>query len=619
MIALRKPTSRHQMMGLSLLTALFALNLGCRGQTQDVDDSGDAEVARLPFPTPDLIAGDTLVLPADLPHAATPWQAPVPARTGLSVVQTTVLPMTAPVDPETLPGWAQMADDGPVRLIDLTAGERLPVMAELDAFEQDGPAALLVRPLQPMPDGHEVAVVLTSGVRDTAGDPLSFPWFDDVIDGAEVAGSPAVGPALRTLVDRLSDLGEDDVVLATGFRVQADTGPLRAVVDGSAVPTTWDLGEMREGGDVPPRTLRQFRGTYTVTDWLGTKGLIAWDGAVPRSAGTTEAELLVHVPASLEGAKAGSAPVWVFGHGIFANPDIYFGEDDDPSGMLALADEAGAVVLATTWRGLTTDDIRVPFSVASDIATFPVMRDHLMQGVANVASLLALVQDGDLLDDPLLEGIVDPATVRYHGISLGGIEGAVLQGVLGDDAPPAVLHVGGGAWSTMLERSTHWTLFEEAVSEAGLADPTDRQLAYAATQLWWDPVDPAVWSSALSGRTALWQIAVADEQVPNVASWMLLRGAGATVVGPTPVEVPGLPTTMAPATGPAVSIFDPGFESSDATNRPAVDTPAHETPRLWSGAQQQALRFLDADDPGVVIAPCGSAPCTADRTGPPGG
>jgi len=613
MIALQKPTSRHALAAVSLVSMVSAFNVGCRGQTED-DPTMWPEVA--PFPSPDLTAGEALTLPDTLPVAVSDWAPPVPARTGFSVVQTAVFPMPVMLDASTLPGWEGMARDGAVRLVDRQTGERFPVMAELDAYPQDGPPALMVRPLVPLPDGREMAVVLTSGVRDEDGASLSFPWFEALLEGQRVHGGGDAEPAWLDLIDDLRAIDEQDVVMATGFRVQADTAPLQAVVEGSARPDAWDLGELSDGDDVPPRTLRQFRGTYTVTNWLGEDGRIAWNGSTPVADGTIEAELMVHVPASLDGAAAGSAPVWVFGHGIFANPDVYFGDDDDPSGMLALADQAGAIVLATTWRGLTTDDIQVPFGVANDIATFPVMRDHLMQGVSNVASLVALARDGDLLDDPLLEGIADPSVLRYHGISLGGIEGAVLQGVLGGDAPPAVLHVGGGAWSMMLERSTHWALFEDAVSTSGITDPTDRQLAYAATQLWWDPIDPAVWSPQLADRTALWQISVADEQVPNVASWVLLRGAQAAIVEPSPVAVPGLSTVSTPAQGPAASIFDPGFESSDATNRPAVDTPAHETPRLWAGAQAQALRFLDPEDPGVIVAPCGDAPCTTDHTAP---
>lgn len=613
MIALRKPTSGHRMALRASVALLFSWNAGCRG---DVSTDPTAWPARAPFPSPVETAAEALHLPDTLPSAATPWSDPVPERSGFSVVQTTVLPMDVRVDASTLPGWDDFARDDAVRLVDLTTGERWPVMAELDAFEQDAPPALLVRPLVPLIDGHEVAVVVTSGVLDEGGDPLSFPWFDALKDGATPDGGESFSADWVSFLRRLEQAGESDVVLATGFSVQAQTDPLRAVVQASVVPTAWDLGEVTEGQDAPPHTLRQFRGTFTVTNWLDDQGHIPWDADAPVAQGTTQAELFVHVPASLDGAEPGSAPVWVFGHGIFASPEIYLGDKDDPSGMLALADAAGAVVVATTWRGLTTDDIRVPFGVANDIATFATMRDHLMQGVANTASLLRLVRDGDLADDPLLEGIADPSVVRYHGISLGGIEGAVLQGVLGDEAPPAVLHVGGGAWSTMLERSTHWTLFEESVTQSGITDPTDRQLAYAATQLWWDPVDPAVWSSMMSERTALWQISRGDEQVPNIASWILLRGVGATLVDPSPVQVPGLDRADAPTSGPAVSLFDPEFGSSDATNRPAEDTPAHETPRLWPGAQQQAIRFLDPEDPGVVVAPCGASPCTTEHTGP---
>ncbi len=594
------------------MVAACALGLAaCVEPAQEV-----ALPALLPFPDSAVDGGDQGVVLVDLPGGATPWAAPEPARSGWSVVQTAVVPLDVALDPATLPSWADLSVDGAVRLVDLEDGTRYPVMAELDAAPREsGHPALLVRPLQPLPDGRDIAVVLTAGVRDTSGGSVSFPWFDAVIEGAEPEGEAVRAQGWRDTVETLGTHGEDDVRLAFAFHTDRHTDPLEAVLADRAVPTVFSLDEVSTGEAVPPRTLRQVRGTYTVRSWLGSDGRIAWDGATPVAVGTDEATLLVHVPASLAGADPGSVPVWVFGHGIFANPDIYLGDDDDPSGVLELADRAGAIVVATTWRGLTSGDIAVPFGVASDIATFPRLRDHLMQGVANVAMLLDAVRDGDLLDDPAFGGLGDPDTVRYHGISLGGIEGAVLQGALGDAAPPAVLHVGGGAWSTMLERSTHWSLFEDALIDSGLTDPTQRQRVYAATQLWWDPVDPAVWADRIAGRTALWQIASADEQVPNVASWVLLRGVGAALVQPSPLEVPGL-SAAAPGPVPAVSVFETGFLSSDGDNRPAEDTPAHETPRRWEGAIAQAIRFLDPDDPGVVVAPCGDRPCTQDHTGP---
>ncbi len=58
----------------------------------------------------------------------------------------------------------------------------------------------------------------------------------------------------------------------------------------------------------------------------------------------------------------------------------------------------------------------------------------------------------------------------------------------------AVLHVGGSAWSTMLERSSNWPTFEMVMQDS-VPDPADRQLLYSVSQLFWDPADPLLYAS----------------------------------------------------------------------------------------------------------------------------
>ena len=107
---------------------------------------------------------------------------------------------------------------------------------------------------------------------------------------------------------------------------------------------------------------------------------------------------------------------------------------------MRLADEAGAIVCATVWRGFK--DSGPPRSCRR-------LRSHSRDyrtadsGHANVIGLTSLLVDGDLLNDPALRG--SPSTngdLRYYGISLGGIAGAVA----GKHAAVtyAVFHVGAG-------------------------------------------------------------------------------------------------------------------------------------------------------------------------------
>jgi hypothetical protein len=575
------------------------------------------------FPSRDLVVEGRVRLPTDLPSAATPVPiGRVAWRTGFSPAQTAVFRLGG-LDAASLPGLDAPVAGGSVQVWDLTDGVEIGAFAELDVWPDDNPEpVLLVRPLRPVPNGHETAVVVTSAVRTAEGGALARPaWFAALAEGRPAEGQEALADDARALLDRLAALGVDDVAVATSWPVDDGTRQLAAMVAAAAVPAAYTLTrftDVDEGDPAPPFTWRQAQGSFTVTDWLldepAPDVALQLDGdGLPTPVGSTEVTLFVHVPDSVRDAAPGSAPVWIFGHGIFSSPSRYLADVDDPSSVLALADRAGAIVIGTVWRGLTLGDLATPTTIGTDFGRFPELTEKLAQGVANHVELVRLIREGDLLDDPVFAGKADPSTLRYHGISLGGIQGATLLAVT-PEIPHGVLHVGGGAWSTMLERSQNWTLFEGLLVESGLDDPQDRQLLYSLSQLFWDPVDPVNWTARLRDRSVLWQIALGDDQVSNLASWMVLRGAGARVVQPGS-EVRGLSPVEVPAAGPAVAIYDPEQGSSDDRNRPAADSSAHDDPRGWPGCIRQTARFLDPADPGVVETFCGDAPCSASNPG----
>lgn len=575
------------------------------------------------FPTRDLVVDGRVRLPADLPSAFTPVPVErVAWRTGFSPAQTAVLRLGL-LDPASLPGLDAPVAGGSVQVWDLTDGVEIGAFAELDAWPDDNPEpVLLVRPLRPVPNGHETAVVVTSAVRTAEGTPLVRPaWFAALAEGRPAEGQEALAADARALLDRLAVLGVDDVAVATSWPVDDGTRQLAAMVAAASTPPAYTLTrftDVDEGDPAPPFTWRQAQGSFTVTDWLVDEpsedvALQLDEDGLPTPVGQAEVTLFVHVPESVRDAAPGSAPVWIFGHGIFSSPARYLADVDDPSSVLALADRAGAIVIGTVWRGLTLGDVATPTTIGTDFGRFPELTEKLAQGVANHVELVRLIREGGLLEDPVFAGRADPSTLRYHGISLGGIQGATLLAVA-PEIPHGVLHVGGGAWSTMLERSQNWTLFEGLLVESGLDDPRDRQVLYSLSQLFWDPVDPVNWTERLRDRSVLWQIALGDDQVSNLASWMVLRGAGARVVQPG-FEVRGLTPVEAPTQGPAVAVYDPEQGSSDAQNRPAVDSSAHDDPRDWPGCIRQTARFLDPVDPGVVEVFCGDAPCSASNPG----
>lgn len=580
------------------------------------------------FPSPEHVGpgGLSLVEAAFAPTATPLPLSRLEGRSGFSVVQTTVLDLEVELDAGSLP--APFALGGSVQLWDLTDGVELPAQVELDAYPQDDePPVLLVRPRLPFEEGHDIAVAVTEGLLTASGASVSVPWFSPPWETV-VGREDDAGLRLGALADQLEALGVDDLVFATTFPVGGGRSPLprfgsedfaQAVAAMDAPPSvTWlEVEEAAAPGDLGPNIWIRARGTLTAPGWLDAGGLLELrDGGLVQQEDWS-ADLYVLVPESLRGQ--GPAPVWQFGHGIFSNPYLYMGDAGDESAVIQLAEEAGVVLVATSWPGLSTSDAGIALGVSGDFGQFPRLTERLLQGVSNQGLLARVLTDptGPLARDPLLADVVDwdaAATggLRWYGISLGGIAGAVFVA----HEPPidhAVLHVGGAAWSTMLERSDTWSLFEPRFT-AAVPSAGDRQRLIALSQLFWDPVDPATYARALRGRSLLFQEALGDERVSNQTTELLLRGVNPVVLEPAAVTPVGFSVRSAP-TLPVLVVQDPELPLPTDENRPPAETGAHEAPRLWPTHRRQVRAFLDAASPGTVLHPCGVDPCSETNAG----
>ncbi len=614
---------------------LLALLAACSGQEIGVEEGLLGQGPLSPYPNGLLFTEGQLDLPVEaVPIAVHPDEGtlltPFPAdrvawRTGLSSGQASVL-VIDDVDASALPGWhSSQAGSSGVRMYDLDTGLALPVMAELDAWCttagldtdpcEGARPSLIVRPLVALERDHRIAVVVT-----TAAAPRPE-HYDRVMRERK-------GPVVEhqaELHERLAEVGvaEDEIAVAWDFPV-ADAGtPLRSALSQVAVPdvTTFiaDVVQSSDNDDdVPPGIWKVIEGRLTVSDFLIDDRTLdaAADGTVALT-GTVEADVHITIP---ESARSGTdAPVLLFGHGLFGSPQGYLGDQDDEQQVSAVAATLGAVTVATTMRGLTANDRLEALEVAADFGKFPLVTDRVIQGQAATRALLEAAANG-LFEQPDLLGsegqaVTDGSDVIYYGISLGGIEGQVL---LAQDYPidAAVLHVPGGMWSTMLERSTQWTPFELVIARA-IESPSDRQLLYAISQSLWDPVDPINYVPELRDKTFLLQESLGDEQVANLTTRIMARSVGVPVLEPA-VEVPwGIETTSSPS-GPgarALTQFDPMVGIPDDVNRPASNTRAHSIPRTWANTRDQTIEFLTRGQRGTVVHTCGADPCSEANTG----
>ncbi len=572
-------------------------------------------------------------------------------RDGFSPGQTSWWWPQVPIDPATLPSWqdpaGSLAADSGVQLWDLDSGERLLGFAETDAFPDQGEhqRAVLIRPLKAFPLGARVAVVVTSAVLTLAGAPLTAPSaFAAVRDGGD-GPNQAVTAHYNALLGRLEELGvsRSSVVLAWDFKVgtaASITLPLDHVLQEmrAEVPLDPNFEPMvnvdallsTDGGPLPASGLwRELRASAQLTHFLWDEddaasdeehdaGVFRLDSeGLPVPRGLDEAFLIAAVPESVRTAEAGTVPVVVFGHGIFSAPQEYISHATDQNSSVELLNRLGAIGIGSEWRGLTERDRPDAVRVAANLGRFPLITDKMVQGVSNQAAIARLTQTA-FVDHPAFQSegggsLIDPTRVMYFGISLGGIEGATLLS-LSEVLDTGVVHVPGSTWSTMLERSTHWNTFETFVFEA-LDLPWERQLIYAVSQLYWDPVDPIVHGVNLADRNVLMQVSVGDEQVPNFTAEALARTIGLSQVPPGVDTVYGLAQGVLPSP-PATSgymQFDSQLGLPPTNNRPASSNyGAHTAIRHTDEVMSQVEGYFANGSEGTIIDVCDGGPCVLD-------
>ena len=649
------------------LALLWVANTGCNGDDDSAagDDDTDAVVCEdaepvgllddaglYPYPSVHLMAEDAstasgwrLAFADDtlpLSDGGTPLDTTRLNRLdGFSPVNTSVVLLPdSEIDAQTLPSVHDLASSmdasSSVQIIDLDNGERIPCFAELDAHPQcTGPEnrTLLIRPMRAMAFTTHHAVVLTSALKGTDGNPVATPErFAALRDGGDV--HPGLCESIdhyEALFTGLEGMGiaRQDIVLAWDFWTASEDvihAPLDRIVEAGldALPADpghapdydvdW-ISDTDDGHYVNDHVWRVAQGEYQLPNYLdGDVAFTLDDDALPQPQGDEGMYYMAMVPASLHDAPAGSAPVVIFGHGIFSAPDDYIYDEEDPSEVCALADRLGMIFIGSKWRGLTTADLVSGMLVANDFGKFHILTDKMVQGVANTVALPRLMQT-DFQDASFFQAtdgsgsLVDTSRVYYMGISLGGIEGVTLL-ANSEELEYGVMHVGGSMWSTMLERSSNWAVFDNYVVDV-LPNPDDRQVLYSVSQLLWDPVDPITHAHGLTSKSVLWQESMGDEQVPNMTTEAMVRTAGVPLLVPG-VEPPyGVDTIEAPlgSHSSALMQLDPQMGRPADENRPADNYGAHHFIRHTEEVHAQIEAFFTEGEEGTIIHPCGDEPC----------
>ncbi len=547
---------------------------------------------------------------------------------GFSPAAPMVMSFPGGVSPEGLPPVdnfnLSLAADSPTVILDMTTGERVAHFAEVDAQADSLDAqALMLRPAARLVGGHRYAVAITSRVLAADGEELPVPpGFAALRDGKSTDHElledmrPRFGDVLAAL--ETAGFPADDLVVAWDFTVASDSfirrdmtaARDRAVSAMAAHPLAYTITSDEPAAGTIRRTIT---GTVEAPLLLTNMGRFTFGTRIARDAeglpavqGFYRIPFTAVVPAC---AYTSLVPVGmvIYGHGLM-------GDSGETSGGVqrTTASELCMVFVGTDMRGMSTMDLPAVAGALNEITRSDEVFEVLHQGIVNHVALVTAMRTtfADTLFVDAAQSnkkLVDATRVYYYGLSQGAIFGTAVM-AYEPTVTRAVLGVGGANYSMLLDRSNDWPTYR-TILQGAYPDSLDVTLAINLFQMRWDKVEGSgISNTVLAGPPAkqlLMQIALGDEQVPNLGSYWQARTMGIPVVGPSPTTPWGLTVQTSPITsGSALVIMDGGAPPVPRTNVPAPDSGMHSLTRTQAATRRQIGEFFST---GQIVNQCAGA------------
>lgn len=526
-------------------------------------------------------------------------------------------------------------EDGPIVLVRVDTGARVPLLTEMDMNQRgigyEGRHALIIRPMAPLEHGARYAVGISGALGDTEGNafvpPDGFLALRDgiVTDDARIEGARDRFEDLFGAIEQ-AGLAREELLLAWEIPVASEDqvlGPIRsmraqaAVANGLGVPYVIDSVET----EPTEYALTIVKGTFQPPNFLTEDNeLVIEDGVVLLQDGMERPSypFTMFLPAESADPTA-QVPLVIIGHGLFGSGESWIsggtGQDAVQPGLAS----AGAVGIATDWIGLSSGDLNLIIGeVVTDVSRIQLVTDRLAQSLVNNLTLVELAHE-ELVHDPAIGwagtgGHLDRDRTWYFGGSLGGIQGASFTGI-SPDVSRAVLAVPGAGWSTMFQRSIHWSNIEVLI-DILYPDPLSQSVYLSMLQTFFDRSDPAGLARGLAddpSKVVLLQEAVGDVQVPNLATDLLVRSMGAHHLAEAPRPIAGVAVEAAPSFGPALTQYVlpdalAGYTPPESNVVPTEENGVHGGAPTSDLALAQTLQLLNA---GEAVHPC-DGPCDPD-------
>lgn len=579
----------------------------------------------------------------DIPEGALPTSldgipiepAPFNERDGFSAAAPIITAFETGIDPSNLVHYsdyaASVTDASPTILINMVTGERVVHFAEIDARvpEQPEKQALFLRPSTRLQPGTRYAVALRKTLKARDGSDLPVPegyqaLLDDTATDHDLF--ERVRPRYDAIFAALEEQGIDraDLVTAWDFTTASDESQRRDILAArdAAMPAIGDAGanltfavdsdRPRDDGSV---IAREIEGTFEAPLFLtqggsfGPSTEMARDsGGDPDLQGMYDIFFAATVPACASARSR--VPMIVYGHGLMGKAD-----EVTHGAIRKAADRLCMVIVGTNWRGMSSEDLVNVANALNDANKGPSIFDAMVQGIVNFIALEQIMRGPmaeQLFVDAAGESIVDPTQVYYYGNSQGGIFGGTFM-AYDPYIERGVLGVGAANYSMMLERSQDWPVYR-LIMIGAYPDPLDVTILLSLMQMQWDRTEPvgtisSILDEGIPGtppKQLLLHMAVADDEVSNVATEYEARTLGIPTLAPAVYEPFGVPEMSGPLDS-ALVIWDGGDGPLPPTNTPPEDNDAHSMPRNAEAALRQMETFFTT---GEIVHTCGDAtPC----------
>jgi hypothetical protein len=560
---------------------------------------------------------------------------------GVSPVTPLLVNFGVDIDASFLSGWGDQASTvepgAPIALIHSTTGAAVPVLTEMDQANRHLAAyadryALIIRPLAPMDPGAHYIVLLSNALRDVDGQPLTSPLVFEALRDAIATDDPVIEEMRDRFesnfaVAESAGWSREDLLLSWDIQVASEAhllGPARSIREQvmaitAAASPSYTLDEVQIDPNESVAWL--VRGTFIPPSFIDADNKLVLDGteAVQQVDDERAYPFTMVIPAVAR--VRGDLSLVLVGHGLFGTGSSMLIGGTAEAAFHPLSNDLGAVLIATDWIGLSGGDMSLIISeILTDLTRIRVVTDRLVQSHANNLALVELAL-GDLSADPTFatdhgEPLIDPTSVMYYGISLGGIQGA-SQVALSPRISRAVLAVPGAGWAHLIQRSTQFEPFEQ-VLDALYPDPLTQSVLIAGVQTFFDWSDPAnlarLYADPVAAddpdKVVVLQEAIGDCQVANITTDLLARTMGARHLETATDPIFGLDTVSAPATGlvlTQVRVPDDldAYFPPDQNTTPSTDNGVHGSAVLRDNIFEQIWELYVT---GEVIHPC-DGPC----------